>query len=89
MYRVKLTKSCSPAQADDGTLDTAVGSIAREYAAIAPVTKALVAHWRERMPRPRTPVLWLTVDAWPLAGAWKIQKSALRDFAGAGGVVTR
>ncbi len=45
---------------------------------------ALVAHCRERMSGPKTPVHWFRVETWPLTGSGKIQKFVLRDRAVAG-----
>jgi fatty-acyl-CoA synthase len=42
MYRVQLTESYFPAQTDDVVLDTTVGGILRERAAISPNAEALV-----------------------------------------------
>ena len=42
MYRVRLTESYFPAQTDDVILDTTVGSILRDRAALSPDAEALV-----------------------------------------------
>jgi len=39
----------------------------------------LVRHCRSQLSAPKTPALWIAVDAWPLTGSGKIQKFVLRD----------
>ncbi|MFT3724851.1 MAG: AMP-binding protein [Hyphomonadaceae bacterium] len=51
MYRVKLTESYFPAQTDDVILDTTVGGILRERAALSPDAEALVEDADNRIGR--------------------------------------